>query len=229
MKKKIWITFFIVSTILVLLFCADLPAFFSCEFLNKFVTNVIFIFEFLKKYPFAVVLIYLIIIIIYWFYKYSLDATSVTLFGFTFVLRNFSKKAKANVRNHLAGKRAIFKVIKEYDNYYDVINSYYKTLVYLRNQIEMFEKINNIDAECYEKIEKITTILNIFLTKYQSNYRRYYEAKMKDCFKKFQEVQAEYPEYDSITKSLLELNISMKEVAKYFKVDTNKWDDFNFS
>lgn len=177
---------------------------------------------------FKILVLVLILAIVYIMLKnnFSIASTKITIAGFELQLKNTESKTKSNIKNHLSSKRAIFKINNEYDNYYDVINSMYQTFVFLRAQLNAFD---NTDAnEVYKTIENMLKEIGSFLTKYQSDYRRYYEMFIQSSdqnFVPFIENQKHYYKYDSMKADFKILNDRMCTYAKNFDIDVEKWGE----
>ena len=147
---------------------------------------------------------------------------------YCFPLGSDYPNAKIQIKNYLTAKRSIFVLYEEYDNYYDVINSMYDTLVFLRKQLANFDNFSQTNNECYRIIEGMIKTIGWFLTKYQSDYRRYYETKNEqnnDRFIPFKEIQNAYFGVAEMTADLHNLNLKMKPYADFFGIDTKKWSN----
>ena len=199
----------------------------NCCFLKEnldAVSNLIYSYMWLFK----ILVLVLILAIVYIMLKnnFSIASTKITIAGFELQLKNTESKTKSNIKNHLSSKRAIFKINNEYDNYYDVINSMYQTFVFLRAQLNAFD---NTDAnEVYKTIENMLKEIGSFLTKYQSDYRRYYEMFIQSSdqnFVPFIENQKHYYKYDSMKADFKILNDRMCTYAKNFDIDVEKWGE----
>lgn len=147
------------------------------------------------------------------------------MFGVEFQLKNTERNAKLQIKNHLSSKRSIFVFYEEYDNYYDVINSMYDTLNFLRKQLENFDFFSQTNNECYEQIEGMIKTIGQFLTKYQSDYRRYYEYQVAEIegFIPFKNIQNSYYKISNMTIDIQKLNMGMERYATFFNINTEKW------
>ncbi len=117
----------------------------------------------------------MILLVLYWVCNIKLKVSSIKLGNIEIQLKNSDKEIKANITNKLSSKRTLFCTYRDYDNYYDVINSLYEILTFLREQLENYEYFSFTRTDCYKNIEDLIGIIGRFLTKYQSDYRRYYK------------------------------------------------------
>lgn len=161
---------------------------------------------------------------------FHLKATTIKIFeGLEIELKQTESRVKAQVRNYLSSKRSIFVFYDDYDNYYDCIDSMHKILEFLRTQLETFD---NQKSESYGHIEGIIKELGRFLTKYQSNYRKYYELQQKQMendpnqFRTFQQIQDGYPKAREMRVDFHTLNARMKKYADFFHIDIEKWKNW---
>ena len=130
----------------------------------------------------------------------------------------------SNIRNYLNSKRTLFIIDIEHDNFYDVFDSYHQIYCFLREQIQLYD--SKTDSKAYESIETAFKELNTFLTKHQTNYRRWYEAKSQaEEFAELDihELQKKYRHYDELCADLTQINVNMNDLAKQFNINTEKW------
>lgn len=69
--------------------------------------------------------------------------------------------------------------------------------------------------------------MNQFLTKYQSDYRRWYEKKSNDEFVFLEVLQSQYDKYEELVKEFEKINFFMQEKAKVFDIDMLEWEEPN--
>ena len=138
-------------------------------------SNLDFIGIFIKKYPWFIFVGIMILLVLYWVCNIKLKVLSIKLGNIEIQLKNSDKEIKANITNKLSSKRTLFCTYRDYDNYYDVINSLYEILTFLREQLENYEYFSFTRTDCYKNIEDLIGIIGRFLTKYLSDYRRYYK------------------------------------------------------
>ena len=187
--------------------------------------NLDFIRQFIERYSCLATVTIIVFIIILLAQNFSVNSTTMKLMGIEFQLKNTEKNVKIQIKNYLSTKRSVFVLYKEYDNYYDVINSMYDILLFLRKQIANFDNFSQTNNECYKKIEGMIKEIGCFLTKYQSDYRRYYstniERDSKD-FIPFKDIQNGYFQVSEMENDLYQLNIKMKPYAIFFFIFTDK-------
>lgn len=192
--------------------------------------NLDFIGIFINKYPWLMIIGIMLLLILYWGCNVKLKVSSLKLGDIEIQLRNSDKEIKANITNKLSSKRTLFCIYHDYDNYYDVINSLYKILVFLRGELENYEYFSVSRTECYKKIEDLIGIIGKFLTKYQSDYRRYYEKEIEALnhqeFISFSKIQNEYPRIEEMTNDLHLMNNEAEKYATFFNIDIDKWKNW---
>jgi len=155
--------------------------------------------------------------------KFFISEPKITIAGIEFKLKNSERIVKTNVKNFLSTKRSLFVFDIKHDNFYDVINSYYDIYKYLREQIGYFEDTMLSEGECYKKIESLLVKINSFLTKYQSNYKRWYIKEVEGDFRPFMKIQETYEEYELMKQDFLKLNEDVIGEAIFFGIDIKKW------
>lgn len=188
--------------------------------------NLDFIGKFIVRYPWLTTVMVIAYIIILLSKNFSLSSTKVNVFGLEFQFKHTEKSVKIQIKNFLSAKRSFFVFYEEYDNYYDVINSMHNTLIFLRKQLENFDIFSQTNKKCYKQIESMIKSIGQFLTKYQSDYRRYYEYKIAESgeiFIPFKIIQDSYWKTEEMTLDIKKLNIEMKQYAVFFNIDTEKW------
>lgn len=182
--------------------------------------------EFIARYPWLATVALFSFLIILLIQNFSLNSTTMKFWGIEFQIKHSESNAKIQIKNYLTAKRSIFVLYEEYDNYYDVINSMYDILEFLRKQLANFDNFSQTNNECYRTIEGMIKTIGWFLTKYQSDYRRYYETKNEqnsDRFISFKEIQNAYFRVTEMTADFQSLNLKMKPYADFFGIDTEKW------
>lgn len=186
--------------------------------------------DFLSRYSWLVTVAVVCFLYFLLTNHFHLKATTIKIFeGLEIELKQTEKRVNAQVRNYLSSKRSIFVFYDDYDNYYDCINSMYEILKFLRTQLATFDNQKN---KTYERIEGIIKELGRFLTKYQSNYRKYYELQQKQMendpkqFRTFQQIQDGYPKAREMRVDFHTLNARMKKYADFFHIDIEKWKNW---
>lgn len=221
---------YLIFTVIILLICISLcfqswKFILKIPFVNCLKDNLDFLGKFIIRYPWLTTIIVISYIIFLLTNNFSLSSTKIKVFGVEFQLKNTERNAKLQIKNHLSSKRSIFVFYEEYDNYYDVINSMYDTLNFLRKQLENFDFFSQTNNECYEQIEGMIKTIGQFLTKYQSDYRRYYEYQVAEIegFIPFKNIQNSYYKISNMTIDIQKLNMGMERYATFFNINTEKW------
>lgn len=195
------------------------------SFLKTLLNNILLLENTVKNH---ILLIILVIILFSCFFiksKYKITLNNVSLMGANFELKNYDKKFKIDLKNYLCTKRTIFVFNSEYDNLYDVLNSYFEIYIFIREQIQSIEDRN--ESTTFKKAKDSIVKLNVFLTRYQSNYRRFYELKTEtsNMFITFQEIQKSYNQFSEIIKAIKQINDDFADLALYLGIDTSVWSE----
>ena len=234
--KEIWKTHSVwallagLAVLCVLLCAVRLRAFLDWAWVQRLKDNLDFIGDFLYRYPWLATALVILILLALLAGRFSLDSTTVTVLGMEFQLRQTENAVKSQIKNFLSSKRSIFVFYDQYDNLYDCINSMYQILVFLRKQLVNFESFDQTHNESYSQIEGMIQEIGRFLTKYQSDYRRYYEMEIEQhsgFFTPFQEIQAGYGKRKEMLADFHALNENMKPYAEFFHIDIQKWEGWD--
>ncbi len=170
--------------------------------------------------------------------KFKPSLSEFSFAGITFSLRE--PDVKKDVRLFLNTKRSLFQFIEGYDNLYDVIRSWYEILKFLRDKISnLEERAGGLSggevAEVGKKCEELLLELNTFLTKYQSDYKRWYEQEIDSqtgaqatgqtaTFRPFDQIQRSYSLYSNMIADIKRINaIMQEEFVPYFGINAEKW------
>ena len=191
--------------------------------------NLDFIGTFLVLYPWLATVGVLAVVLALLMGKFSLNSTTINVLGVELQLWQTENTVNAHVRNFLSKKRAVFVFYPEYDNHYDCINSLYQILTFLGEQLDSFENFSQTENESYVHIEGMIREIGRFLTKYQSDYRRFYELKLReheDDFISFQDIQREYGKAAEMAADFRKLNRKMEEHARFFHINIAKWTNW---
>ena len=216
--------------VLYIVFCRlDWPAVLNYPDILRLRDNLDFLGACIDRYPWLAAAAMVLIPLILLMGRFSLNSTTFTVLGLELQFRQTESAVKAQIKNFLSAKRAVFVFYEEYDNYYDCINSMYKTLVFLNEQLETFERFSQTNTDSYEHIEGMIQEIGRFLTKYQSDYRRYYETELERMsvngltFIPFHEIQDMYGKSREMAADFYRLNERMAEHAAFFDIDIDKW------
>lgn len=220
-----WLFFTIVFTIILIILCfVDVHAFLSCFYVYPMLKkNLDYLAKVIEKYDIILISIIIVSFIVYYITHFTINITEFSFAGLTFSFRKTEDVIKTKIRNHLNTKRSLFFFLEDYDNIYDVINTWYDTLLYVHGLLTAVENGKALSKECDDELQEFILDLNLFLTKYQSNYRRWYEIEIKKDFKPFAELQKEYYRYSEIVADIGILNQQMRQHGDYFGVTYNKW------
>lgn len=220
-----WIFYTIAFIIILIVFCfIDVHTYLSSIYVYPMLKkNLDFFAKVLGKYDIVLINIIIASFIVYYITHFTINITEFSFAGLTFSFKKTDEVIKTKIRNHLNTKRSLFYFLEDYDNIYDVINTWYDTLLYVRGLLTAVENGKALSKECDDELQELILDLNLFLTKYQSNYRRWYEIEIKKDFKPFAELQKEYYRYSEIVADIGILNQQMRQHGDYFGVTYNKW------
>lgn len=227
-KKEIFWTF------IVLLFILSLPFYdWSWLITDKLKNNL----------PIIITLLtFLIGVFIVWFVvrsiigkRYSLKIEKLTFGGMNILFNTTSVLYMNSVLSFLDTKRSLFIIHEDYDNFSEVLDSYYQTYTFFRQEMKILDPIR--DKDLYDFTNDLLMTINKFLTKHQNNYRRWYKyiSESKTALSigddKFfyntpiGTVQKLYYEYDIIINGFKDVNnFFSNEVKNKFTVNIDKWD-----
>lgn len=227
--KKVILFFIVILLIFIGLCLFPIKSVLKIPGIVRLKDNLDFIGKFIIRYPWLITVTIILFLIILLIQNFSPNSTIVKLGGIEFQFKHTENNVKIQVKNYLSSKRSIFVLYKEYDNFYDVINSMYDILIFLRKQLANFDHFSQTNNECYKQIEGMIQSIGRFLTKYQSDYRRYYESKLEqNCedFIPFKNIQNTYFQVTEMIMDFHKLNSEMKPYAKFFGIDIKKWSNW---
>lgn len=195
--------------------------------------------SFIKILP---LLLLLLLVICLALKKWSIQVKEISIGGFTMLFETPHNLFRSRIRNYLNTKRTIFLIDLENDNFIETFDSYYAIYIFFREEIQLLEKRkprktkrkDNKD-DLYELGIEAISKLNLFLTKYQSNYRRwyaYFEKGTKSSSKidsfylnPIGEFQASYKKYDELCEGFIDINKFFKsKIAIEFDIDIERWE-----
>lgn len=219
-KKKTLVAIGIALGIVAILVFVDISAVISkLSYFTIVKNNLDWLASLLDKYALLLLSILFVVAFVWAKIHLSISITSCSIGGIEINLKNIEGEVRINVRNYLNTKRSLFAVYPEYDNFYDVFTSYHEVYEFLRTQIILFSS-NRHDSETYIALQDMLKALNLILTKYQSDYRRWYEKENDNSFVFLSELQNSYPKYCEIVSAFKEFNDRMKIHAVTFDIDT---------
>ncbi|WP_163247802.1 hypothetical protein [Bacillus tropicus] len=171
--------------------------------------------------------------------KWAFRVEKLSIGGFNIIFDNPDQLFKRQIRNFLDTKRTLFKVDFDHDNFDETLNSYYETYKLLRDEIKILgdaKKKRNTRRKRIKETERLYDLsndmikeLNEFLTKHQSNYRRWYKYMEKNKEEQFYlepigKFQKEYQNYGQICHDFEVVNkFFIDKVASEFNVNIEKW------
>ena len=162
---------------------------------------------------------------------WAIRVEKLSLGGINLLFENPEKMHERRIRNYLETKRSVFAIDFEHDNFFEVFNSYYEIYKYFLSEILLIEKRKKTKgSDRYSISVCAIKELNLFLTAYQSDYRRWYTYLEKNDDKKFYltpigELQKEYMNYEKLCKGFKKVNEFFSgEFAKEFGIDIEKWN-----
>lgn len=222
MKKKIDpIIAIVLLMILAILLLLDLDATINkIVFLDVFKRNVSWLENLVDTYTPLLIFTIIIVFIIWANVKLSVSITGCSFGGIDISLKATENEVKNNMRNFLNTKRSLFCIEPAYDNFYDVLASYYSVYEFLRLQLLTFENSHKKDGEMYKELQQMIKELNVFLTRYQSDYRRWYEKENEKEFIPLAKLQPNYSKYEEMLEGFKLVNMSMQKHAQVIGVNT---------
>ena len=190
-------------------------------------------------YTLVPLIILLILVLLFIANKWALRVEKMSIGGCDILFDNPTKLYRRKIKNYLDTKRTIFKIDYNYDNFFDTLNSYFEIYRFFRDKSKILGKIKNKNikfsrnkesANLYDLTNQTIQILNEFLTKNQSNYRRWYKYMELTAEKAFYltpigELQKQYPYYKDLCCCFEEVNSFFVDIiAREFDVDIAKWN-----
>ncbi|UUX35225.1 hypothetical protein [Fundicoccus culcitae] len=174
----------------------------------------------------------------FWGKKYSLRIDNFNIGGLNVFFDKSSEIFKKAVGSFLESKRSLFCFKPDKDNISEVLDSYYSTYKFIRENLELLDREK--DEALYSLSVGILKTLNTFLTNHQNDYRRWYEKILKDDSivsndKKIvvhettiEIVQTCYYRYDEIVRDFKVLNkeLSDEKILETFRLDKEKWSGY---
>ncbi|MGF9955633.1 hypothetical protein [Bacillus mycoides] len=170
--------------------------------------------------------------------KWAFRVEKLSIGGFNIIFDNPDQLFKRQMRTFLDTKRTLFTVDFEHDNFEETLNSYYETYKLLRDEIKILGdakkkknkgKKSKETERLYDLSNEMIKELNEFLTKHQSNYRRWYKYMEKNEERKFYlepigNFQKDYQNYGQLCYDFKSVNkFFIEEVATEFNINIEKW------
>ena len=169
--------------------------------------------------------------------RYSLRIDNFNIGGINVFFDKSSEIYIKTVGTFIASKRTLFNFNEKKDNISEVLDAYYETYKYIKDNLELldFER----DKELYELSIEILHKLNHFLTHHQNDYRRWYNhiinedrIKLPD-FKNIivhettiELVQKNYYRYDELLEEISIINdYFSNNIKEKFKIKYFDWSE----
>ncbi|WP_426952499.1 hypothetical protein [Bacillus mycoides] len=194
---------------------------------------------FLSGCIFAFLPFLLLILMIFLFStkKWAFRVEKLTIGGFNVLFDNPEHLFKRQIGTFLNTKRTLFKIDFKHDNFDDTFTSYFETYKLLRDEMKILKdakkktsKKGKPTTESYALSNLMIKELNHFLTKHQSDYRRWYkymELRNEEEYYTLpiEELQKKYSNYEELSSDFQHVNnFFVNKIAPYFDVDTEKWE-----
>ncbi|MGH1286369.1 hypothetical protein [Bacillus toyonensis] len=169
--------------------------------------------------------------------KWAFRVEKLTIGGFNVLFDNPEHLFKRQIGTFLNTKRTLFKIDLKHDNFDDTFTSYFETYKLLRDEMKILKdakkkksKKGKPSTESYHLSNMMIKELNHFLTKHQSDYRRWYkymELRNEEEYYTLpiEELQQKYSNYEELSSDFQLMNtFFVNEIAPYYDVDTEKWE-----
>ena len=169
--------------------------------------------------------------------RYTLRVENFNIGGINVFFDKSNEIYIKTVGTFIKSKRTLFFFVLSRDNIRDVIKTYYSVYDFIRSNLELLNP--EVDIELYSMSVELLKKLNQFLTKHQSDYRRWYEKIVEDDIIKFEhdeeiivhnttieDVQKHYYRYDEILSDIQAINNFMKnkELGSIFDINHFDWE-----
>lgn len=231
----------IVSTIVIIAIFIVLGTFEIKSISNTFLRTLWSNFNSISTIVYVLIPLILLLILVLLFLtnKWALRVEKMSIGGFNIIFDNPAKLYKRQVKNYLDTKRTIFKIDCEYDNFYDTLDSFFEIYKFFRDEAKMLGNVKNQSTKfsrnkesvnLYALTNRAIQTLNDFLTKNQSNYRRWYKYIEKTNEEAFYltaigELQKQYPYYAELCFGFEKVNAFFSGIiASEFDIDIIKWN-----
>ncbi|MEJ9227722.1 hypothetical protein [Priestia aryabhattai] len=150
-----------------------------------------------------------------------------------------------NTRAFLETKRTLYKIDSQLDNFNETLDSYFSTYQFVRQEMSILDPSKRKQKDLYDLSSQIIRELNLFLTTYQNNYRRWYKVTVdenqigfvneqgqheirkdiKPHLLSIGELQKYYYDYNAMLEGFKGINIFFKEVVNnQISVNISKWE-----
>lgn len=170
--------------------------------------------------------------------KYSLRIENFNIGGINVFFDKSNEIFIKTVGSFIASKRSLFKFNKKRDNISEVLNAYYETYKYIKDNLELLDIKK--DEELYSLSVEMLKKLNHFLSTHQNDYRRWYdriyaEDRINVPDNKsivvhettIEVIQEHYYRYAELLKDIEEINqyFSKDKIKIPFKINYFNWSE----
>lgn len=235
---KTSIIFSIIVCLIVLLAFVYVLSYFKV-FSNKSFIDYMSNLKVFSQYMLLILIISFVLYIMIGFFgkRYTLRVENFNIGGINVFFDKSNEIYIKTVGTFIKSKRTLFYFNKSRDNIRDVIKTYYSVYDFIRSNLELLDPES--DSELYSISTDLLKKLNQFLTKHQSDYRRWYEKIIEDDIincendskiivhkTTIEDVQKQYYRYDEILNDIQEINKYMKnkEMSKIFDITHFDWE-----
>lgn len=224
------IIFFLVASIL------NIYDFFNNDVIMTYISTV--------KNMMQILLLFLIILVVGYAVigflgkRYSLRIDNFNIGGINIFFDKSNEIFIKTVGTFIASKRTLFNFNKKRDNISEVLNAYYETYKYIKDNIELLN--NKKDKELYSLSVEMLKKLNNFLATHQNDYRRWYDKITESDEIKISSsesiivhkttieiVQKNYYRYDELLEGIKSINeyFSQENIQNAFKIEEFDWSE----
>ena len=187
---------------------------------------------------FIAIIVFLYMLIGFFGRRYTLRVDKFNIGGINILFDQSNEIFIKTVGTFIAAKRTLFKFNESRDNIYEVLDAYYLTYKFIRDNLELLDPER--DEEIYQVSVNILKKINNFLTNHQNDFRRWYDKTKADdkiiisedetiIFHSttIEEVQKHYYRYDEIIEDIIGINTFMKDagVKEIFNIKGFNWEE----
>lgn len=170
--------------------------------------------------------------------RYSLRIDNFNIGGINIFFDKSNEIFIKTVGTFIASKRTLFNFNRKRDNISEVLNAYYETYKYIKDNLELLD--NKKDKELYSLSVEMLKKLNNFLATHQNDYRRWYnkinesdEINIPDSENiivhktTIEVVQKNYYRYDELLEDIKTINnyFSQESIQNAFKIEEFDWSE----
>ncbi|WP_407350110.1 hypothetical protein VNN41_06905 [Lactococcus garvieae] len=187
---------------------------------------------------FIAIIVFLYMLVGFFGRRYTLRVDKFNIGGINILFDQSNEIFIKTVGTFIAAKRTLFNFDKSRDNIYQVLDAYYTTYQFIRDNLELLDP--DKDEEIYQLSVNILKKLNNFLTTHQNDYRRWYDRITADDkiiiseddiiivhSTTIEDVQKHYYRYTEIIEDIQNINTFMKDmsVKEIFNIKRFDWEE----